>query len=57
MPTRIERYRLKAEECLALAGAMSDRDLARDMRDLARQWLQLTDDAELLDGRNVDRDS
>ncbi len=56
MPTRAERYRLKAEECLALAAAMSDRDLARDMRELARQWLQLIDDVELLDGLNVNRD-
>ncbi len=56
MPTRAERCRLKAEECLGLAAVMSDRDLARDMRDLARQWLQLVDDAELLDGLDVNRD-
>jgi hypothetical protein len=46
---RAEWCRLKAGECEALAATVADRDAKMQMRDLARRWLLLADQAEWLD--------
>ncbi len=48
MLTRAEWCRIKAGECTALA-AVTGREVALELRQLASQWLQMTDDVELLD--------
>jgi hypothetical protein len=42
---------MKSRECAALAAVATDRDTKLQLRDLARQWLQLIDQAEWLDQR------
>jgi hypothetical protein len=49
MPSRAERYREKAKDCAAVAAAVTDRVLRFELQQVARQWLQLADQVELLD--------
>ena len=56
MPTRAEWFRLKAEQCSALAQRMTDRTSRKQLEIAAAQWLQLAEDAELLDRIKLDRE-
>jgi hypothetical protein len=49
MPTRADWFRLKAEQCTALARRMTDRTSRQQLEIAAAQWLRLAEDAELLD--------
>ncbi len=49
MQSRAETYRLKTQECEALAETMSDRDSREQLRITARQWSDLAEQVELLD--------
>jgi hypothetical protein len=53
-PSRAEWCRLKAGECEALAAVVTDGDAKRELRQLARQWLDLMDLAGWLDQRAPD---
>jgi len=54
MLSRAEWCRMKSRECAALAAVVTDRDTKLQLRDLARQWLQLIDQAKWLDQREPD---
>ena len=56
MPTRADWFRLKAEQCTALARRMTDRTSRKQLEIAAAQWLQLAEDAELLDRIILDRE-
>ncbi len=49
MATRAETYRLKAQECEALAETLSHPDSKQQMLSTARQWWELAEQVELLD--------
>jgi hypothetical protein len=48
-----EQYCLKAKECEALAAAMTDPGSREHLRITVRQWLELAEEAELLDRVDV----
>ena len=49
MGSRATFYRLKADECAALAKTMTDGVSRRELERAAAQWLNLAADDELLD--------
>jgi hypothetical protein len=52
MPTRAELYRQRATECEALAERANDADHKARLREAAKQWLDLAEQVEQLDGTN-----
>jgi hypothetical protein len=46
MRSRSEEFRTHAAECQELANRIRDRELRRLSLELARQWLELAEDAE-----------
>ena len=50
MPTRAELYRQRATECEHLAERADDADRKARLREAAKQWADLAEQVEQLDG-------
>jgi len=44
--SRSEEFRVRASQCRELAARIHDRDLKRVSQELARQWLELAEQAD-----------
>jgi hypothetical protein len=49
MPKRADFFRLKAAECRAIATRFKDQTSREQLEKTAQHWLQLAEDAELID--------
>ena len=52
MPTRSDRYRARAEECLIKAMMAHDPEVRRQFTDMAAQWHELADNADREEARS-----
>ena len=50
MINRATFFRLKAEECTALAKTMVDQFSRAELKRISAHWLRLAEDADLIDG-------
>lgn len=50
MTVRAMFFRLKAEECAALAKTMLDQFSRMELERISARWLRLAEDADLIDG-------
>ena len=57
VPTRAELYRQRATECEALAERANDAERKGRLREAAKQWADLVEQVEQLDGTKISAES